>query len=169
MGEPDVRRLFWGWLVVVFMPALPVLAQNATPAPSQNQVSAQAQNPLSAQPQNPVVNELKGRIFDAEMTEKTFANGLKFCHELDGKNFYFEPRNRVLNLEDYHRSVENLAREHVFNPEARRPWNEEDAEARWKQVQNEALKDKANCEMISNLPQLHKQLEDLQKQQSSAH
>ena len=33
--------------------------------------------------------------------KKTFAKGLRFCNELDGKNFYFSARDRVLNLDDY--------------------------------------------------------------------
>ncbi len=88
----------------------------------------------------------------------TFVNGLRFCKELDGKNFYFEPRNRVLNLEEYHRSLENLARQRVFNPATRRPWNEDDAAARWDQVQKQAITDKATCELVASLPELQKQL-----------
>jgi hypothetical protein len=122
--------------------------------------------PLGAQ--GPTVNELKGKIFDGHMLEKTFVNGLRFCKELDGKNFYFEPRNRVLNLDEYHRSLENLARERVFNPATHRPWTEEDAAARWDQVQKEALTDKANCELVATLPELEKQLEELEKKTAAS-
>jgi tRNA nucleotidyltransferase/poly(A) polymerase len=111
----------------------------------------------------PTINELKGKIFDAHMTQQTFANGLRFCNELNGKNFYFQPRNRVLNLEEFHRSLENLAREQVYNPEKHRPWSEEDAAARWAQVQQEAITDKANCDLVASLPELEKKLRELEQ------
>jgi hypothetical protein len=140
----DVKRFVYGTVALAIFASVRVDAQTAT------------------------INDIKGRIFDAHMMEKTFANGLKFCRELDGTNFFFAPRNRVLNLEDYHRSLENLAREHVFNPEKRRPWNEDDAGVRWAQVQQEALTDKANCELVASLPALEKQLQDLEKGSEAA-
>ncbi len=79
---------------------------------------------LPARAQNQAVDDLKGKIFDARMAKQTFAGGLKFCSELDGKHFYFQPRDRVLDLEEYHRSLENLAKQQVFNPEKHRPWTE---------------------------------------------
>jgi hypothetical protein len=48
--------------------------------------------------QSDAINDLKGNILDAKMAQKTFANGLKYCSELDGKHFYFLPRDRVLDL-----------------------------------------------------------------------
>jgi hypothetical protein len=122
--------------------------------------------PLRAQ--GPAVNELKGKIFDAHMLEKTFVNGLRVCKELDGRNFYFEPRNRVLNLDEYHRSLENLARERVFNPATRLPWTEQDAAARWEQAQKQAITDKANCELVASLPELEKQLAELEKKTAAS-
>jgi hypothetical protein len=113
--------------------------------------------------QGSAIDQLKGKIFDAHMAQSTFVNGLRYCKDLNGSNFYFEPRNRLLNLEEYHRSLENLAREHVFNPEKHKPWNEEDAEARWEQVKQEAIKDKANCDLVASLPDLERQLRDLEK------
>ncbi len=118
--------------------------------------------------QDPTINELKGKIFDAHMAQGTFVNGLRFCNELDGTNFYFQPRNRVLNLEEYHRSLENLARERVYNPEKHRPWNEEDAAARWAQVQQEAITDKANCDLVASLPELEKKLRELEQNAEAA-
>ena len=118
--------------------------------------------------QSPAVDELRGKIFDGHMLEKTFVNGLRFCKELDGKNFYFEPRNRVLNLEEYHRSLENLAREKVFNPATHRPWSEVDAAARWEQVEKEAITDKANCDLVASLPELEKQLDELVKKTAAS-
>ena len=122
--------------------------------------------PLRAQ--SLTVNDLKGKIFDAHMLEKTFVNGLRVCKELDGKNFYFEPRNRVLNLDEYHRSLENLARERVFNPATRRPWSEQDAASRWEEVQKQAITDKTNCELVASLPDLEKQLAELEKKTAAS-
>jgi hypothetical protein len=102
------------------------------------------------------------------MTEKMFVGGLKFCNEFDGKsNFYFQPRNRVLSLEEYHRSLENLAREHIFNPEKRRPWSEADAAERWEVVKKEAVTDKENCDLVASIPSLEKKLQELQRQETS--
>ena len=50
--------------------------------------------PLHAQ--TAVINDLKGKIFDAKMAVQTFAAGLKHCAELDGSTFYMQPRDRVL-------------------------------------------------------------------------
>jgi len=46
---------------------------------------------------------------------------LRHCSELNGTNFYFQPRDRVLNLQDYRQSLENFVSEDVFNPETNRP------------------------------------------------
>jgi len=110
------------------------------------------------------INDLKGKIFDAKMAQQTFGNGLAHCREFDGTNFYFRQRDRILNLEDYHRSLESLAQQRVFNPETKRPWNEEDATAKWEQVQKEAADDRTNCALVASLPELQKKLDDLQKQ-----
>ena len=66
--------------------------------------------------QQQAVDDLKGRIFDARMVQRTFERGLKYCSALDGNHFYFLPRDRVLKLEDYHRSLEALAKQQAFNP-----------------------------------------------------
>jgi hypothetical protein len=118
--------------------------------------------------QSPSINELKGRIFDARMAQQTFANGLKFCNELDGSNFYFQVRDRVLNLDEYHRSLQNLTQEHVFNPATHRPWTELDATERWEQVKQQAQKDKTNCALVASLPELEKQLAQMEKNPGAA-
>lgn len=115
------------------------------------------------QAQTSAVNALRAKIFDATMMKQTFVNGLRHCDEYDGNNFYFEPRNRVLNLEDYHRSLESLVRQGVFNPERRKPWSEQDAAVRWEEVKKEAAKDKANCDLVASLPALQKELDELEK------
>ena len=107
-------------------------------------------------------SDLKGKLFDARMAVKTFVNGLRHCKELDGTNFYFEPRNRVLNLEEYHQSLDNLVKAQVYNPEKRRPWSEEDANARWEQVKKEALHDKEICKLVELLPQLEKRVKEME-------
>jgi hypothetical protein len=121
-----------------------------------------------AQAQDLAINEVKGRIFDAKMLQQTFMNGLKFCSELNGNNFYFPPRDRVLDLDEYHRSLENLAKQQIFNPERKRPWTEEDAADRWQQVKRQATKDKENCRLVASLPDLQKQLTDMEKQAAEA-
>jgi len=115
--------------------------------------------------QRQAIDDLKGKIFDARMAQKTFERGLKYCNELDGSHFYFLPRDRVLDLEEYHRSLESLAKQQVFNPEKRRPWTEQDAAERWAQAQKEAANDKANCALATSLPDLEKQLDELEKKQ----
>jgi len=87
------------------------------------------------------LNDLKAKIWEAEVAQRNFAAGLPHCGELNGTNFYFYPRNRVLNLDDYRRSLDNFVREGAINPENRRPWNKQDADARWAEVQKEATTD----------------------------
>jgi hypothetical protein len=122
--------------------------------------------PLHAQ--EAAINDLKGKIFDAKMAQQVFAGGLKHCSELNGSNFYFQPRDRVLNLEDYHRSLDSLALQGVFNPQTKRPWNQQDADARWQEVKHQALSDQANCALVASLPDLQKKLEELQTQAAAS-
>jgi len=122
---------------------------------------------VSSHAQNDVINDLKGKIFDAKMVQQTFAGGLKHCSELDGKNFYLQPRDRVLKLDDFHRSLDSLALGRIFNPETKRPWTQEEANARWEQVHKQALDDKAKCDLVASLPLLQQKLDDLQRQAPS--
>ncbi len=115
-----------------------------------------------ARAQDLTIDDLKGKIFDARMAQKIFANGLRFCSELNGTNFYFQPRNRVLNLEDYHRALDDLAKAQAYNPQTRRPWSVQDANARWEEVKKEAVRDRENCALVASLPQLEKRLEQMQ-------
>ena len=110
--------------------------------------------------QSPAVDELKGRIFDARMAQQTFP-GFKYCKELDGKSFYFQLRNRVLNLEEYFRSLENLVKSQVFNPAKRRPWTLEDAKERWEEVKRQAQEDREKCELVRRLPEMERKLKEL--------
>jgi len=154
LGETDVKRFACGAMALCLMPArlMPACLIIACLNPSA---------PVRAQ--NQAVDDLKGKIFDARMAKQTFAGGLKFCNELDGKHFYFQARDRVLDLEEYHRSLENLAKQQVFNPEKHRPWTEQDATERWEQVQKQAVSDQANCLLVASLPALEKQLDELEK------
>jgi hypothetical protein len=121
---------------------------------------------IDKQPQySPEVNDLKGKIWEAELAQRNFAAGLPHCNELNGTNFYFYPRDRVLNLQDYRRSLDNLVAEGAFNSEARRPWNKQDADARWAQVQKQATADQANCAAVASLPSLQQKLKELEQRQ----
>ena len=100
------------------------------------------------------LNELKAKIWEAELVQRNFAAGLPHCGELNGTNFYFQARDRVLNLQDYRRSLDNLVMQGGFNPETRRPWTKQDADARWAQVQKQAATDQANCAVVASLPSL---------------
>lgn len=116
----------------------------------------------AAYAQNPSVDQLKGKIFDAHMAQQTLGKGLRFCDRLNGKGFYFHLRDRVLDLEEYFQSLENLAKAEVYNPAKHRPWSLQDAKERWEEVKKQAAADKAKCELVKSLPQLEKQLQALQ-------
>ena len=120
--------------------------------------------PLTAgQAQTPAIDDLKGKIFDARMAQQTFGGGLKYCEDLNGKSFYFQLRNRILNLDEYFRSLENLVKAQVYNPQKRRPCALEDAKERWEEVKKQAQEDKQKCELVRKLSELEKQLQELQK------
>jgi len=118
--------------------------------------------------QNAAIDGIKGKIFDAKMTQQTFAGGLKHCSELDGTSFYLQTRDRILRLDDFHRSLDSLVLGRVFNPETKRPWSQEDADARWEQVRKQAIEDKAKCALVAGLPDLQKKLDELQQQAAAA-
>ena len=119
--------------------------------------------PLHAQ-NSEALNDIKGKIWEAQLVQRNFAAGLRHCNELNGTNFYFETRDRVLNLQDYRRSLDNLVAQAAYNPETRRPWNKQDADARWAQVQKDAVTHQANCTAVAGLPFLEKKLKELQQQ-----
>lgn len=144
-----MRRLAYGVMALLLL-ASSLQAQNA------------AHNDLKAK-----IDELKGRIFDAHMAEQTFAEGLQHCSELDGKSFFFQVRKRILNLEEYFRSLENLVKAEVYNPAKRRPWTIEDAKQRWEEVKKQAQEDKQRCELVQSLPELEKRLQELQQQSAA--
>jgi hypothetical protein len=110
------------------------------------------------------INDLKTKIFDAKTVQQRFTYGLRHCSELNGTNFYFRPRDRVLDLEEYHRSLENFVSEGMYNAETRRPWTKQDADARWAQVTVQARADQANCALVASLPFLQKKLDEMQQQ-----
>jgi len=97
------------------------------------------------------------------MAEQMLGGGLKHCQELDGRNFYYQLRNRILNLEEFARSLENLVQAQIFNPAKRRAWSLEDAKERWEEVKKQAQEDKARCELVRSLPQLEQRLQELQQ------
>jgi hypothetical protein len=108
------------------------------------------------------LNDLKAKIWEAELAQRNFSAGLRHCSELNGTNFYFQARDRVLNLQECHRSLDNLVAQGAFNAETRRPWNKADADARWAQVQKDATADQTNCAKVASLPFLQKKLKELE-------
>lgn len=125
-----------------------------------------ASTPLRAQ-NSGALNEIKAKIWEAQLVQRNFSAGLRHCNELNGTNFYFEQRDRVLNLQDYRRSLDNLTAQGAYNPETRRPWNKQDADARWAQVQKDALTHQANCAAVASLPFLEKKLKELAPQSAT--
>jgi hypothetical protein len=114
-----------------------------------------------ARAQTQEIDELKGQVFDARMAQQSFG-GLKYCTELNGTSFYFQLRNRILNLEEYFRSLESLVKAGVYNPAKRRAWTLEDAKERWEEVKKQAQDDRRKCELVQSLPKLEKRLQELQ-------
>jgi hypothetical protein len=114
-----------------------------------------------ARAQSHEIDEIKGRIFDARMAQQSFS-GLKFCSELNGTSFYFQMRNRILNLEEYFHSLEGMVKAGIYNREKRRPWTLEDAKERWEEVKKQAEDDKRKCELVASLPKLEQRLQELQ-------
>jgi tRNA nucleotidyltransferase/poly(A) polymerase len=112
--------------------------------------------------QNQAIDDLKGKIFDAKMAREQLGTGARFCQDLNGKGFYFHLRDRVLNLEEYLHSLENLAKAEVYNPEKKRPWSLQDAKERWEVVKQQAADDKQKCELMKSLPQMEKHLQELE-------
>jgi hypothetical protein len=122
-----------------------------------------ASTPLHAQ-KSEALNDIKAKVWEAQLVQRNFAAGLRHCNELNGTNFYFETRDRVLNLQDYRRSLDNLAAQGAYNPETRRPWSKQDADARWTQVQKDAVTHQANCAAVASLPFLEKKMKELEQQ-----
>ncbi len=118
--------------------------------------------------QNADIENLKGKISAAQMAQQNFAKGLPHCGELNGTNFYFEARDRVFDLAEYHRSLNSLALQGSFNPATRKPWTQADADARWTEAQQLARKDKTNCELAASLPGLQNKLQALQQQTAAS-
>jgi hypothetical protein len=122
-----------------------------------------ASTPLLAQ-NSAALNDIKAKVWEAQLVQRNFAAGLRHCNELNGTNFYFETRDRVLNLQDYRRSLDNLAAQGAYNPETRRPWSKQDADARWAQVQKDAVTHQSNCAAVASLPFLEKKLKEMEQQ-----
>jgi hypothetical protein len=117
----------------------------------------------SAYAQNSAIDDLKGKIFDARMAKEMLGTGSKYCSDLDGKTFYYRVRDRILNLEEFAHSLENLVKAEVFNPAKKRPWNLADAKERWEEVKKQAQDDKQRCDLVRSLPELEQRLQELQQ------
>jgi hypothetical protein len=107
------------------------------------------------------IDEIKGKIVDAQTAQQSF-DGLKYCSELNGTSFYSRLRDRVLNLEEYQRSLESLVNAKARNPAKQGPWTAEDAKERSEDVKRQAQEDKRKCELVQSLPNLEKRLQELQ-------
>ena len=113
--------------------------------------------------QNPAIDDLRGKIFDARMAKEMLGTASKYCSDLDGKSFYYRVRDRILNLEEFAHSLDNLVKAEVFNPAKKRPWNLSDAKERWEEVKKQAEDDKQKCELVRSLPELEQRLQELQQ------
>jgi hypothetical protein len=120
-----------------------------------------AQEPGSREMREAEINLLKMEITRAEALEKRFAEELKHCNVLDGKNFYLENQHRVLSLEQFHQTLQNLVKEKALNARKNGPWTEEDAAERLKVVGKIAQQDKERCEAVAKLPATRKRLDEL--------
>jgi TPR repeat protein/ATP-dependent protease ClpP protease subunit len=107
------------------------------------------------------IDEMKGKIVDAHTAQQSF-DGLKYCGELNGTSFYSRLRDRVLNLEEYQRSLESLVKAKARNPAKQGPWTHEDAKERSEEVKRQAQEDKRKCELVQSLPKLEERLQELQ-------
>ena len=98
-AEADMTRTGLWALLLVLTASIPLRAQNSE-----------------------ALNDIKAKIWEAQLVQRNFSGGLRHCNELNGTNFYFEQRDRVLNLQDYRRSLDNLAAQGGYNPDTRHPW-----------------------------------------------
>src|SRR5262249_62418568 len=91
-----------------------------------------ASTPLNAQ-NSEALNDIKAKIWEAQLVQRNFAGGLRHCNEVNGTNFYLEQRDRVLNLQGYRRSLDNLLAQGAYNPDTKRPRSKKGAEDPWAQ------------------------------------
>jgi hypothetical protein len=123
-----------------------------------DRLAATAANGL---PQGQEIGAIKAKIHEAHMAQQAFG-GMKYCSELNGTNFYFQSRDRIFNLEEYSRSLQNLVKTGSHNPATKHVWTLEDAQEREEEVKKQAQEDKSTCELVQSLPKLEKRLQELQ-------
>ena len=119
---------------------------------------------VSGHAQNDSINDLKVKIFEAKTVQQTFGGGLKHCNEIDGKNFYLQPRDRVIRLDDFHRSLDSLVLGQVFNAETKRPWIRRTPMRAGIKYKSRRSTTRPNAIWSRTLPLLEKKLDDLQRQ-----
>jgi hypothetical protein len=112
-------------------------------------------------PQGQEIDAIRGKIQDVHMLQQSF-DGMKYCGQLNGTNFYFQPRDRIFNLEEYSRSLQNLVTTGSHNPETKDVWTLADAQQREEEVKKQAQEDARKCELVQSLPKLEKRLQELQ-------
>jgi hypothetical protein len=126
-----------------------------------NQENALVGTVAGGSPQSSEIDAIKEKIDDAQMMQKMFG-GAKYCSDLDGASFYLRKDDRVVNLEEYLRSLQSLVKAGRFNQAKRRPWTPEDAQEREEEAKKLAQEDKSKCELVASLPKLEKRLQELQ-------
>jgi hypothetical protein len=115
-----------------------------------------------AQEANPAIKTLKADIAETQMVQRMFADGLKHCAELNGASFYNSNQKRVVLLSDVQSSVQNLVKDQVFNFKKRHLWTTADADESVALAQLQADKDKHNCDLVAQLPEMMKKLAELE-------
>lgn len=118
--------------------------------------------PLLAYGQAPDANVLKSEIAEARNIQRTLGDGLQHCPVLDGTRFYNSGQKRIILLSEMQTSLQNLVKDQVFNPQKKRPWAMADADERMKIAQSQANQDKRNCGLVAKLPELVKELAELE-------
>ena len=118
--------------------------------------------PPLAYGQAPDVNILKSEIAEAQNVQRTFADGLQHCADLDGTRLYNSGQKRVIVLSELQTSLQNLVKDQVFNPQKKRLWTAADTDERMKIAQSQANQDRRNCNLVAKLPEMVKKLAELE-------
>jgi hypothetical protein len=115
-----------------------------------------------AQEPNQAITTIQSDIAAARNVQKSFAEGLPYCAQLDGNSYYNGIQKRVVQLGELKTSMDNLIKDQVFNPQKKRPWNAGDAEERMQLGRLQAERDRDNCKLVAKLPELTKELRALE-------
>jgi TPR repeat protein len=106
------------------------------------------------------IDEIKGKIVDARTVQQTFS-GLKYCTELNNTSFYSPLHDRIFNVEEYFRSLQNLVKVEHYDAAKHRALTLEDAKERLEKAKLKAQEDRHKCELVQSLPKLETRLQEL--------